>query len=85
MYDYAGNADRSMGYWDPERKLGVARLFFFFSEIIIQQLFLKAVKYKVMYGVFFFQIEAFLSLKNASLPPISFLNSRALAKFYFLP
>ena len=23
LYDYAGKADLSVGYWDPERKLGV--------------------------------------------------------------
>ena len=35
-YDYAGKADLSMGYWNPERKLGVAG---HFLEIIKQQLF----------------------------------------------
>ena len=43
-----------------------------------QQLFQKAVKYKVMYGVFFFfQIQALLSLKNAWLPPIFFLDTES--------
>ena len=57
-----------MGYWNPERNLGVVG---HFLEIIKQQLFLKAVKYKAMYGVFI-RIEALLSLKKCMFPP-SFL------------
>ena len=50
----------------------------FFLEIIKQQLFLKAVKYKAMYdGFFFFQIEVLLALKNAWLPPIFFLYTKS--------
>ena len=29
VYDYAGKADLSKGYWNPKRKLGVATHFFF--------------------------------------------------------
>ena len=64
-----------MGYWNPERKLGVAG---HFLEIIK-----KAVKYKAMYSVvvvvvfFFFQFEALLSVKNAWLPPIFFLDTNS--------
>ena len=48
-----------------------------FLEIIKEQLFSKkAVKYKTMSGVFFFQIEALLSLKNAWLPPIFFWDKK---------
>ena len=47
-----------------------------FSEVIKQQQFNKALKYKTMCG-FFFQIEVQFSMKNASLPPI------ALAKIFF--
>ena len=48
-----------------------------FLEIIKQQLlFLKTVKYKEMYGVLF-KIEAFLSLKNAWLSPIFFLDTKS--------
>ena len=38
VYDYAGKADRSMGYWNPERKLGVAG---HFLEIIKKRIFEK--------------------------------------------
>ena len=33
---------------------------------------------------FYFQIEALLSLKNAWLPPFSFLDTKRVAKFCFL-
>ena len=36
VYDHAGKADLSKGYWNPERKLGVAT---HFSEIIKQHYF----------------------------------------------
>ena len=36
VYDYAGKADLSKGYWNPEWKLGVTT---HFLEIIKQQLF----------------------------------------------
>ena len=44
--------------------------------MIKQQLFYKAVKYKVMYGLFL-QIEALLSLKNAWLLQMFFLNTKS--------
>ena len=47
-----------------------------FWEIIKQQLFWKAVKYKAMYGIFS-KIEALLSLKNAWLPQIFFLDTKS--------
>ena len=55
------------------------RAFFRDSEatIILKK---KTVKYKLLYGVFFFfffQIEALLSLKNAWLPPIFFLGTKS--------
>ena len=34
VYDYAGKADLSNGYWNPKRKLGVTM---HFLEIIIKQ------------------------------------------------
>ena len=40
-----------------------------FLEIIKKQQFLEVLKYKAMYGFFFYQIEALLSLKNAWLTP----------------
>ena len=55
-----------------KRKL---RLTTHFLEIIKQQLFKKLVKYKAMYGAFF-QIETLLSLKNAWLPPLFFLDTK---------
>ena len=36
VYDYAGKADISKGYWNPKRKFGVTK---HFLEIIKQQLF----------------------------------------------
>ena len=54
MYDYAGNADRSMGYWDPERKLGVARLFFFFFRDNYTTIILKSSKIQGNVWRFFF-------------------------------
>ena len=36
VYDYAGKADLSKGYWNPKRKLGVTT---HFKEIIKQQYF----------------------------------------------
>ena len=33
VYDYAGKADLSMGYWNPERKSGITT---HFSEMIIK-------------------------------------------------
>ena len=57
-----------------------------FLEIIKQQLFQKTVNYKEMYGVFFFQIEAVLSLKKKKehgYPQFSFWIPKALAKFCF--
>ena len=36
IYDYAGKAGLSKGYWNPKRKLGVTT---HFSEIIKQQYF----------------------------------------------
>ena len=36
----------------------------------------KSLQYKAMYGILF-QIEAWLSLKNAGLPQISFLDSKS--------
>ena len=52
----------------------------YFSEIIKQQSFYKAVKYKAMYRVFL-QIEAW---KMHGYPKFSFWIPRALAKFCFL-
>ena len=49
VYDYAGKADLSKGYWNPKRKLEVTT---HFPEIIKQQYFKKAQKYKAMYGIF---------------------------------
>ena len=45
-----------------------------FLEIIKQQLFWNAVKYKTMYGFF---SKALLSLNNAQLPPIFFLDTKS--------
>ena len=74
IYGYAGKADLSMGYWNPERKLGVVEAFL---EIIKQQLIiLKSSKIQSNVLRFFFQIEALLSLKNAWLPPIFFLDTK---------
>ena len=53
FYDYSGKADLSKDYRNPKRKLGLTA---HFLEIIKQQLFQRAVKYKAMYGVFI-QIE----------------------------
>ena len=39
--------------------------------------FKTVVKYKAMYGVKFFYIEALLSLKNAWLPAIFFLDTKS--------
>ena len=49
LYDYAGKADLSKGYWNPKTKLGLTT---HFSEIIKQQYFQKAPKYKAMCGIF---------------------------------
>ena len=49
IYDYAEKADLSKGYWNPKRKLGVTT---HFLEIIKQQLFEKAVKYKAIWCQF---------------------------------
>ena len=73
VYDYVGKVDLSKGYGSPKRKLGVTT---HLLEIIQQQLFQKAVTYKARCGVFF-QIEALLSLKNAWLPPIFFLDTKS--------
>ena len=43
---------------------------------IIRKLDQKAVKYKVMFGVFS-QVEALLSLKNVWFPPIFFLDTKS--------
>ena len=51
VYDHVGKADLSKGYWNPKRKLGVIT---HFLEIIKQQLFLKTVKYKAVYGIIIF-------------------------------
>ena len=67
VYDYVEKADLSKGHRNPKRKLGVTTHF----------LELKNVKYKAMYGVFFFQIEALLSLKNAWLSLIFFLDTKS--------
>ena len=48
-----------------------------FSATIKQQQLKKAVKYKAMYGVFFFHIESLLSLKNVWLPQILILNTKS--------
>ena len=58
--------DLGMGYWNPERKLGVAGHFT-----------LKSSKMQSNAWDFFFQIEALLSLKNARLPPILFLDAKS--------
>ena len=63
-----------MGYWNLERKLGVAGIFFL--EIVKQQLFYKA----AVFGVFF-QIKALLSLKMHGFSQFSFWIPSALAKF----
>ena len=47
------------------------------TEINKQQYFIKEVKYQKMYGVFFFEIEALLSLKNTWLPAIFFLDTKS--------
>ena len=49
--NYAGKADLSKGYWNPKRKLRVTT---HFSDIIKEQYFQKAPKYKAMYmnGIF---------------------------------
>ena len=73
VYDYSGKADLSKDYRNSKRKLGLTT---HFLEIIKQQLFQKAVKYKAMYGVFI-QIEVSLSLKNVWLPQIFFLNTKS--------
>ena len=60
VYDYAGKADLSKGFWNPKRKLGVTT---HVSEIIKQQ------QYKAMYCIFF-HIEAnLLSLKKYMVTP----------------
>ena len=73
LIDCVGKADLSKGYLNAKRKLGVTT---HFLEIINQQLFKKTVKYKAMYGVFF-QIEALLSVKNAWLPQLFFLDTKS--------
>ena len=60
-------------YQNPKRKLGITT---HFSKIINPQYEQKAFKYKAMYGVPF-QIKASLSLKNAWLPPIFFLDTKS--------
>ena len=61
VYGYAGKADLSMVYWNPERKLGVAG---HFLEVIKQQIIILN-NSKIQSNVWgFFQIEALLSLKN---------------------
>ena len=75
VYDYAGKTDLSMGYWNPERKLEVAG---HFLEIIEQQSFSKAVKYKAMYGVFVLfcfvlsKLKLYYLLKIYGYPQFSF-------------
>ena len=50
----------------------------FFLNIIKQQsVFQKNSKYKGKYGVFFFQIEALLTLQNAWLQQIFFLETKS--------
>ena len=69
VYDYAGKADFNMGYWNPERKLGVAR---HSLEKIKQQLFYAKNKNTRQCMAFFFpQIEALLheSLKKCMANP----------------
>ena len=44
---------------------------------LINNICKKAVKWKAIYDVFFFQTEAWLSLKNAWLPPIFFLDTKS--------
>ena len=50
VYDLAGKVDLSKGYWNPKTKIGVTM---HFLEIIKQQEFQKAAKYKTLYGIFF--------------------------------
>ena len=47
-----------------------------FSKIIHEQYLYKALNYKAMYGVLS-QIEAQLSLRNAWLPPVFFLDTKS--------
>ena len=56
VYDYAGKADLSMGYWNPGKKMGVAG---HFLEIIKKQLFEKAVRYKAMYVFFISKLKPY--------------------------
>ena len=55
-----------------KKKIGGNHAFFKDNSLII---FVKYFKYKAMYGVLS-QIEAQLSLKNAWLPPIFFLDAK---------
>ena len=49
-----------------------------FLEITKQQVFYETVKYEATYGIFFFsKLKLFLSLKNAWLPPIFFLDTKS--------
>ena len=56
-----------------------------FLEIIKQQLFWKAVKYKAMYGVFFVlsKLKLYYLWKMHGYPKFSFWIPKALAKFCF--
>ena len=49
VYECAGKADLSKGYWNTNTKLGVTA---HFSEIIKQQYFYKVPEYEAMYGNF---------------------------------
>ena len=71
-----------MGYWNPERKVGVEGHFF---EVIKQRLSKRSSEIQSnVWRFFFFQIEALLYMKNAWLPPIFFWIPKALSKFCFL-
>ena len=73
-YDCAEKADFNKGYWNPKRKLVIAG---HLLEIIKQQLFWFFGLFLFCFYCFVSQIEALLSLKNARLPPIFFLNTKS--------
>ena len=66
VYDYAGKADLSKGYWSPKRKLVVTTHFFFDN--------FKSVKIHNNVGHFFFPNWSLIISKNAWLHPIFFMD-----------
>ena len=69
-----GKEDLSMGYWNPEGKLGVAGRFFFRNNKVT--IILKSSKMQSNVWRFYPNLS-FINSENAWLPPISLLDTKS--------